>query len=55
VGTTLTSAVELAVGLACLAGVPAAWRAGKARRVLAGGLVVAGLAAVGHAVVALAS
>ena len=51
--TTITYAIELAVGLGCLAGVPAAWRGGRTRW-LAGILLVAGLAAVLHAVLALA-
>ena len=49
----LTYAIELAVGVGCLVGVPAAWRSGRGRW-LAGLLLVAGLAAVVHAILALA-
>jgi hypothetical protein len=52
VGRTLTDLVELAVGLACLAGAAAAWRRGL--RVAAVVLAVAGAAASAHAVVSLA-
>jgi hypothetical protein len=50
---TVTYAVEIAVGLGCLAGVPWAWRSGRFRW-LAGVLMVAGLAAAIHGAVALA-
>jgi hypothetical protein len=49
----ITYAVEIAVGLGCLAGVPWAWRSGRFRW-LAGVLTVAGLSAVIHGAVALA-
>jgi hypothetical protein len=52
---TLTYAVELLVGLACLAGVVPLWRrAGGASRTAAAVLAVAGIAAVVHALVELA-
>ena len=50
---TVTYAVEIAVGLGCLAGVPWAWRSGRFRW-LAWVLLVAGLAAVIHGAEALA-
>jgi hypothetical protein len=50
---TVTYAVEIAVGLGCLAGVPSVWRSGRFRW-LAGVLIVAGLAAVIHGAVAVA-
>jgi len=49
----VTDLIELAVGLGCLAGVPAAWRRGM--RWLAGLFAVAGLAAAVHAVVSMAT
>ena len=51
---TVTYAIELAVGLGCLVGVTAAWRVRRARW-LAGLLLVAGLAALGHGILALAT
>ncbi|MDP9342393.1 MAG: hypothetical protein M3Q23_09940 [Actinomycetota bacterium] len=51
---TVTSLVELAVGLGCLAAAVGSWRRPSLRWV-AVLLAVAGLAAVAHAVVALAA
>ena len=52
---TMTYAVELLVGLACLAGVVPLWRrGGGVSRAAAAALAVAGIAAVVHAVVELA-
>ncbi|MGE5226190.1 MAG: hypothetical protein ACM3OO_04875 [Planctomycetaceae bacterium] len=52
---TLTYAVELLVGLACLAGAVPLWRrGGGALRAAAAVLAVAGIAALVHAVVELA-
>jgi hypothetical protein len=51
--STATYLVELAVGLGCLAGAVAAWRLPRVRW-LAVVLGLAGLAAVGHAVLQLA-
>jgi len=50
-GKVVTYAVELAVGIGCLAGAPSAWR--SAHPWLAPLLAVAGLAAVAHAALAL--
>jgi hypothetical protein len=47
----VTYAVEIAVGAGCLAAAPGAWRRGI--RWVAGLLVISGLAAVVHAIVAL--
>jgi hypothetical protein len=56
VARTLTSLVEIAVGAGCLVGVPVAWRArSPERRWLAALLLVAGVAAVAHGMVALVS
>jgi hypothetical protein len=52
-GRAVTYAIEAAVGIGCLIGVPPAWR-GR-RHALAGILLLAGLAAVLHAVLSLAS
>jgi hypothetical protein len=51
---TVTNIVELAVGLGCLAAGAGAWRRPRLRWVAAL-LLVAGLAAVGHAAAALAT
>jgi hypothetical protein len=53
-GHTVTYAVEMTVGVACLAAVPAARRASRARWPAAI-LLVAGVAAVLHAALALAA
>ena len=53
VAKAVTYAIELAMGLGCLAGIPSAWR--SPRRWLAPILAVLGLAAVVHAAVALAT
>ena len=49
----MTYAIEAAVGTGCLIGVPAAWR--SRHRALAGILLLAGLAALVHAVLSLAA
>ena len=50
VSSSLTYAVEIAVGLACLLAAPGAWRRAPW---LGGLLAVAGVAALGHGVLAL--
>jgi hypothetical protein len=50
----VTDVVELGVGVACLIGVPAAWRSSRVRW-LAPVLAIAGLAAAIHAITSLAA